>query len=245
MATKRKPLKDWQKEDADRLFQIWLDYKKENPKITQSDVSYSCGWATQSAASQYLRGNIALNLDVLLKLSVFFGVLPEKISPTLAGNLKSIDSTTGTITVTAPAPTMYAEGNVEPGPQLGGKVPLISWVQAGTASEVIDLLQPGEGFDWIETTCPIKRHTYALRVVGDSMTPDFPEGVVIVVEPEMEPNPGDYVIARNGDDEATFKQLVKDGADYYLKPINDRYPIKPLGNYHVIGVVREMVRRFR
>ena len=137
------------------------------------------------------------------------------------------------------------ESNVIPGPAVHGKVPLISWVQAGHASEVVDLLHPGEGFEWIDTTCQIKRHTYALRVRGDSMSPDFPDGSVIIVEPEFDPLPGDYVIAKNGDDEATFKQLIKDGADYYLKPLNERYPIKHLGDYHVIGVVRQLVRQFR
>jgi SOS-response transcriptional repressor LexA len=137
------------------------------------------------------------------------------------------------------------ESNVSHGPTIHGKVPLISWVQAGHALEVVDLLHPGDGFEWIDTTCQIKAHTYALRVQGDSMTPDFPDGCIIVVEPELDPLPGDYVIAKNGDDEATFKQLIKDGADYYLKPLNERYPIKPLGSYRVIGVVRELVRRFR
>jgi SOS-response transcriptional repressor LexA len=137
------------------------------------------------------------------------------------------------------------ESNVSHGPTIHGKVPLISWVQAGHALEVVDLLHPGDGFEWIDTTCQIKAHTYALRVQGDSMTPDFPHGCIIVVEPELDPLPGDFVIAKNGDDEATFKQLIKDGADYYLKPLNERYPIKPLGSYRVIGVVRELVRRFR
>ena len=137
------------------------------------------------------------------------------------------------------------DSNVSHGPNIQGRVPLISWVQAGHAKEIVDLLHPNDGFDWIDTTSQIKRHTYALRVQGDSMMPDFPEGSIIIVEPEMEPLPGDYVVAKNGDDEATFKQLIKDGSDYYLKPLNDRYPIKPLHGYHVIDVVRELVRKFR
>lgn len=52
------------------------------------------------------------------------------------------------------------------------------------------------------------------------------------------------MIARN-DDEATFKQLVKDGGDWYLKPLNERYSIKPLGSFHIIGVVCEAIRKFR
>jgi SOS-response transcriptional repressor LexA len=59
------------------------------------------------------------------------------------------------------------------------------------------------------------------------------------------PQPSDYVVAKNGEEEATFKQLVRDGADLYLKPINERYPIKPLGKDKIVGVVREMIQKFR
>jgi SOS-response transcriptional repressor LexA len=99
--------------------------------------------------------------------------------------------------------------------------------------------------DMVPTSVPVKRHTFALRVTGDSMEPDFRPGMVLIVEPEMEPNPGDYVIAKNAEGETTFKQLVKDGGDWYLKPLNDRYPIKPLGKARVIGVVRAVEHRFR
>lgn len=135
--------------------------------------------------------------------------------------------------------------NVEPGPDIRGQVPLISWVQAGKAMEVVDLLHPGEGFEWISVTCPIKRHTYALKVNGDSMAPKFPPGILIIVEPEMEADPGDFVIAKNGDEEATFKQLVKDSGRWFLRPLNDRYPITPLEGFTVIGVVREAVLRLK
>ncbi len=133
--------------------------------------------------------------------------------------------------------------NVGPGPDLRGTVPLISWVQAGEFSEAIDLLAPGEG-DQIKVTITPRAHTFALRVQGDSMEPDFPAGTVVVVEPEFDALPGDYIIAKFGD-EATFKQLVKDSGDLYLKPLNPRYPIKPLGSASIIGVVREAIRKFR
>lgn len=135
--------------------------------------------------------------------------------------------------------------NVSYCPPIRGKVPLISWVQAGKWREAIDLYTPGDAEDWIETTVPVKENTFALRVDGDSMEPEFPAGVLIVVEPDLDPQPGDYVIAKNGDD-ATFKQLVKDGSDWLLKPLNERYPIKPLESpCKIIGVVRSLERRFR
>ena len=135
--------------------------------------------------------------------------------------------------------------NISAGPVLRGRVPVISWVQAGHAAEAIDLLQPGEGYDWIETDIPIHRHTFALRVNGDSMDPEFPAGTIVIVEPEMEPNTGDYVIAKNGDGEATLKMLMKDGPDWYLVPLNNRYPIKPLSGYQIVGTVRGKTKRFR
>lgn len=97
----------------------------------------------------------------------------------------------------------------------------------------------------IATTVPIRRHTFAVRVMGDSMEPKFTEGMVLVVEPDLEADPGDYVIAKNGSDQTTFKQLIKDGADLYLKPLNDRYPIKLLGDSTIIGVVRSVELRLR
>ena len=77
------------------------------------------------------------------------------------------------------------------------------------------------------------------------MEPEFSAGTILIVEPDLEALPGNYVIARNGDQEATFKQLVRDGSDLYLKPLNPRYPLKPLGDSIIVGVVREAVKRYR
>lgn len=140
------------------------------------------------------------------------------------------------------------------GSNVGGRmvvraeVPLVSEVEAGKYT-VIDNFKPKDRFETVPVTVEVNRHTYALRVHGDSMVSatgdSFPEGSVVVIEPEMPALPGDYVIALNTDNETTFKQLVKDGGDLYLKPLNSRYPIKPLGTARIIGVVREFTKRFR
>lgn len=130
--------------------------------------------------------------------------------------------------------------NVESAPDLIGSVPLISWVQAGNWENVIDNLAPGEG-ERIQTTYKAKKHTYALRVRGDSMEPKFPSGCIIIVEPEQCPTSGQYVIVRQNGDEATFKQYIEDGSSKYLKPLNDRYPIMEMRKDAVFcGVIRRM-----
>jgi SOS-response transcriptional repressor LexA len=130
---------------------------------------------------------------------------------------------------------------------LRGRVPLISLVAAGHFGESVDNFAPGSADEWVDTTVPVKRHTYALRVSGDSMTnpagsPSFPEGVIIIVEPEEEARNKSYVIVRQNGEETTFKQLVIDGGRTYLKPLNPRYPIMEIAPDAVIcGVVKQMV----
>lgn len=144
------------------------------------------------------------------------------------------------------AQLMSGDTNTAVGPEIRGAVPLLSAVQAGSYKMHVDNFHPGDGgSDLVPTSVPVNRHTFALRVTGDSMEPDFREGMVLIVEPEMEAQPGDFVIAKNSDEETTFKQLVKDGADWYLKPLNPRWPMKSLADSKIVGVVRAVEKRFR
>ena len=115
-------------------------------------------------------------------------------------------------------------------------VPVLNKVNAGMYKEIVE--SHPDDIDYMPVYgMPTKRYTFALRVDGDSMEPGFPHGCIVIVDPEAEAKPNDYVIAMNGDNEATFKQLIKDGPDFYLRPRNQRYPIKPLGPARIIGVV--------
>lgn len=135
---------------------------------------------------------------------------------------------------------MAETGNLSSAPEIKGTVPLISWIQAGQWSDAIDNLQPGEG-ERIHTTYRVRKHTYALRVRGDSMEPKFPDGAILIVEPDENPEPGSFVIIRQNGGEATFKQLVQDGTSRYLKPLNSRYPILELKPDAVFcGVVKRV-----
>ncbi|TFY95925.1 peptidase S24 [Pseudomonas nabeulensis] len=123
-----------------------------------------------------------------------------------------------------------------------GKVPLISWVQAGAWCEANCEQQDGES--WLSCPVPISDSGYALRVLGDSMTNpgpgrSYPTGCIIFVDPEAEANTGDRVIARvPRTNEATFKVLVEDAGRQFLKPINPQYPIIDITEEtHICGKV--------
>lgn len=143
---------------------------------------------------------------------------------------------------------LMAGSKAGPKPELRREVPIVSEVDA-VRYTMIDNFKLRRGQKMVPINVEIHRHTFALRVHGDSMISEshdsFPEGSVVIVEPDMEAMSGDYVIAKNQEGETTFKQLVKDGGEYFLKPLNPRYPIRPLGTAEIIGVVREFSKTFR
>lgn len=128
------------------------------------------------------------------------------------------------------------------------RVPLISWIQAGGPSEVFDLFHPGEAIRWEDAiVSKPSRSAYALLVEGDSMVSSngghsFPAGTVLIVDPERGASANSYVIAKDVvSQKATFKQLVTDGARWYLKALNPQYPAIEIDDpcMRVIGVVIE------
>ncbi len=94
--------------------------------------------------------------------------------------------------------------------------------------------------------------SFALRVRGDSMEPEFKEGDIVVIAPTVGPRPGDFVVATDATGEATFKQfrsagLNERGQDVFeLTPLNPIYP--PLrSDRQQLAIVGTMVehRRYR
>lgn len=141
---------------------------------------------------------------------------------------------------------LYADSpDVSKGPMTSAKIPLVSWEKAGALSEMMDVFQPWDAEEWIESSVPKRPRTFALRVENDSMEPDFPPGTILIVDPDLEPRPGDFIIAKHPDGDPTFKRLTVDGGERFLKPMNPQYPLRPLGEARIIGVVRASERIFR
>ena len=86
---------------------------------------------------------------------------------------------------------------------------------------------------------------YALRVLGDSMLPEFEEGTVIVIDPAGAIKDGSYVIAVHND-EYIFRQLRIQDQRYYLQPLNDLYDtVEISGPENIKGVVSQKAGRGR
>ena len=129
--------------------------------------------------------------------------------------------------------------NFERGPKIRGCFPLISWVQAGDWKNISEI-------DLVETVkypCPVScsDRTFILRVQGVSMYPDFKNNELIFVDPEAEWRNGSYVVVRRNDkNEATFKQLIEEDGEKFLKPSNPNWPNQIIHideNCEIVGTV--------
>jgi len=139
--------------------------------------------------------------------------------------------------------------NVEPAviPQ-GKRVPVLSYVQAGHWHEMCEQATAFDGnVEYVSASADIGPCGFGLWLRGDSMLPQFKEGDLIIVDPDESPHPGDFVVAKNGSEEATFKKYRPRGIDesgqevFELVPLNDDYPTMHSDRQHIqiIGVMVE------
>ena len=129
------------------------------------------------------------------------------------------------------------------------RVPLLSIVQAGMPTDHGDVC-----FDeYVDVPGELNKGCYALRVIGDSMSPLIDEGDVVVVDPNRWPKPGDCIVARSELEnlsEVTIKRYYPIGFDaegretFEARPFNEVYPIMKSVEQRliVIGTVCKLVK---
>lgn len=129
-------------------------------------------------------------------------------------------------------------------------IPVISWVAAGSFSNVETVLKDTEINEWLPHNNDAGKNGYGLIVTGYSMSPRFEPEDRIYVNPDFPVNDlktGDLVIvACFGDTEATFKQLVIEGTTKYLQPLNPNWEekvIKLTSNCRLVGKVVGLYRK--
>jgi SOS-response transcriptional repressor LexA len=174
---------------------------------------------SQSAASHYLTGRNALNVEAA---SVFARYLQEPVSsfsPRLAKQIAQMSDSS------------HANVSMIEQPNMMFRYPVISWVAAGAWSEAVEPFPPGFSDRYEMSEYDSKGPAFWLEVKGDSMTSingqSVPEGTFILVDTEADVQSGKLVIAKLADsNEATFKKLVEDGGRRFLKPLNPAYPIE-------------------
>lgn len=134
------------------------------------------------------------------------------------------------------------------------QIPVLSLVQAGKLTEARALTNT-DG-DYIMGTSHVlsSGKAFFVKIEGDSMEPDFIEGDIVKIDPELVPESEDLVVAVDENYNATFKKynklnaFTKDGVQHFeLIPINKAYKAintidQPIA---IVGVAIESSRKLR
>jgi SOS-response transcriptional repressor LexA len=132
------------------------------------------------------------------------------------------------------------------------RVPVLDHVQAGAWTEVNGQPSESDVHEYVLSNSELSSSSFAMYIRGDSMRPEFGEGDLIIVDHEIEPRPGDYVVAVNGSGEATFKRYRVKGVNesgqnvFELVPSNPDFPTmrSDVTQIRIIGTMVEH-RKFR
>lgn len=136
---------------------------------------------------------------------------------------------------------------------MSGKMPVISWVAAGSFADVMPVTID-DAIEWIDRPSNLSPRAFGLIIEGRSMWPEFKPGEIIYVEPDISPlelKDGALVVIHcNDDKQATFKQLIMGNGpeDMYLKPLNTDWPdqkIVPMGECMLVGIVDSKITKYR
>lgn len=178
-------------------------------------------------------GLSAANLKQILAGTLLPSGNPRGVGPSVRKRLSEIYPnwmTPESLVSTGSVGGGLSVANTSPGPDIRGVYPLLSKVQAGAWSGLCEQFQQHQAQDWLPSTKNLGKCGYMLRVEGKSMEnasgrPNFAEGMVLHVNPDLEPEPGQYVVVRrNATQEATFKRYVLIDGEKYLEAINPDWP---------------------
>lgn len=110
------------------------------------------------------------------------------------------------------------------------EVPLLTYAQAMSGTfDFDDFYENASVCDFIPAPPNAGEYAFALEIEGDSMqsagTPSFPSGSIIIVDPHLTPENGDFgLFSLPGDDHFLFKQFIIDQGRGYLRSLNPAYP---------------------
>ncbi|MGN1312232.1 MAG: LexA family protein [Bacilli bacterium] len=175
-----------------------IKYYRIQRNLSQEEVAEELETSAVNI-SRYENGDRKTNQDILFKLSQLFGVSINDFFPPV-DNAKFIDLISNTI-----------------------KIPVLGYIKAGVPIEAQEDI-----IDYVDIPAIWTKggkDFYALKISGDSMTPKYNEGDIVIFEQTK-----DYEAGKNKDcavmvncTECTFKKVFIDEQGITLQPYNMNY----------------------
>jgi len=135
------------------------------------------------------------------------------------------------------------QASPKPGP--GQLIPVINKVSAGYPVDFDDFEYPaGFADDYVRCPDTDDPHAFAVRVVGDSMEPNFSEGDIVIFSPGAEVRNGDDCFVRfTSPHETTFKRVFFESENRIrLQPRNEKYPPMIVEGSRINGIYRAIIK---
>lgn len=199
--------------------------KKGELNVTQASIAESLG-VTQGAISHYLNGQNALNAKIASGFAQLLQINVRDFSARLADELEGLAISCN---ISEVAQSVY-------------QVPVISWQELNDWDGIKKL----SSRERVYTMNIMFNNTYALRVSGDTMSPEFLDGDTIIIAQQKKPKNGSYVIVKLKGESAVFKQYIVDGDRVFLKSLNlPQSTMRELTSEDLLfGVVVEKIKQY-
>ncbi|MBS0358924.1 MAG: helix-turn-helix domain-containing protein [Proteobacteria bacterium] len=121
---------------------------------------------------------------------------------------------------------MVFENSLPPKPL---NIPILSWKNATDWCRNKKRVLDPETVQWITINGSPNQPLFALKMEGQSMTPNFPEGSLLIFDPELTPKDHSFgLVLLKGNKTPLFKQILLDGNDRYIKSLNSAYANLPM-----------------
>lgn len=140
------------------------------------------------------------------------------------------------------SPTRFS-GSYNPYYRSWSQLPLLNWAQAIAWPEKH---LPAEICSTIATESNVTDKAFAVRMEDHTMEPRYPKDTLMVFEPSIAASDKDIIaIHIEGQDKIQVKQLMLDGNDVYLKPLNDDFEINRIDKPHrILGVLVQSLTEY-
>lgn len=129
-----------------------------------------------------------------------------------------------------------------------GVVPVVNRVSAGYPKDFTDMSYPkGSADSYVSCPDVSDPDAFAARVHGDSMTPKYREGDIVIFSPKAALRSGDDVFVRFEDGQTTFKRIYFESDEgnqpvIRLQPRNEKYRAQLIPNHKITGLYRAVYR---
>jgi len=142
-----------------------------------------------------------------------------------------------------PLPEESMKGSYNPYYRSWKRIPLLNWAQAAAWPKT---LLPSEILTFVSTEANVSDEAFAIRMEDHTMLPCYPKDTLLIVDPDLEAQDEDFVaIHIEGQEKIQFKQVLMDGPDLYLKPLNQDFEIKRVeAPYSIKGVLVQSITEF-